>query len=109
MKWFLTIFVSLITLSGITQLASKEFAVIDSQVKEIPFSMPGELSKEITKNCTTDLEKTRAIFRWITENIAYRTRATTRKRKLKPGTYQEPPDSVELKPLDERVAEDVLV
>ena len=108
MKWFLSIgFWGLFQWAN-AQTVNTNFAVIDRQVRDIPFAMPAELSEQITANCTTDLEKTRAIFRWITDNIAYRTRPTTRRRKLNPGVYREPPDSVELKPLDERVAEDVL-
>lgn len=82
--------------------------MIDQQVKFVPVSAPAILARQLTLYCTTDMEKTRAIFKWITENIDYRTRPNTKKKKLNPGVYQEPPDSVELKPLDERVAETVL-
>lgn len=65
-----------------------------------------ELSIRLTHNSKTDLERVSAIFRWITDNIAYNERA------LHPSPwnypYTEPEDSGSLKNIDERVAEEVL-
>ena len=49
-----------------------EFDSIDNYVKTIKYK--GDLLKlvsDLTKNTKTDLEKSRAIYFWITENIAY--------------------------------------
>lgn len=106
MKSIAIILSCFIGLPGFCQ--NSDFVAIDNYARSVALSAPAKLSHELTYNLKTDLEKTRAIFRWITDNIDYRTQPTNRKRKLNRGTYQEPPDSVELKPLDERVAETVL-
>jgi hypothetical protein len=62
-------------------------------------------------SCTTDLQKVKSIFYWITDNIAYRTRPVVRARKKhKPVTQviELIDDTAALKPLDERVAVTVL-
>ncbi|MBK6936056.1 MAG: hypothetical protein IPH18_03610 [Chitinophagaceae bacterium] len=78
---------------------------------------PAELSKKLVANCKTDKEKVRVLFRWVTDNISYRTRhkkpagnSTLRSSKpvldeIKPADIN---DIAPLKPLNERVAEDVL-
>jgi transglutaminase/protease-like cytokinesis protein 3 len=51
------------------------FSKIDSYAKSIKgINDIGKLSKKLTAPFKTDLEKTRSIFRWITENIAYDTK-----------------------------------
>jgi hypothetical protein len=69
-------------------------------------SLPKELSIRLTHNSKTDLERVTAIFRWITDNIAYNERALH----SAPWNYlyTEPEDSGSLKNLDQRVAEEVL-
>ncbi len=72
---------------------------------------PAALSRELTASHHTDLQKVEAIFRWITDNIAYRTSTPMqRQRKSKMITPDLPAeaDSGELKPLTERMAEKVL-
>src|SRR6185369_15894085 len=57
----------------------------------------------------TDLEKVRAIFRWITGHIDYNTTVLAKTRKASFVDYEEPDDtSTVLKPLTERVAQIVL-
>src|SRR5690349_18138346 len=66
---------------------------------------PKLLAKSLTANLQTDRQKVEAIFRWIADNIEYR---------VKPGYYYRRPTRYEedtatiLKPLNERVAEQVL-
>jgi len=66
---------------------------------------PKALSEYITRNLQTDQKKVHAIFRWVADNIEY---------KLKPAFYyrnayaDEDLDTGILKPLNERVAEQVL-
>lgn len=73
---------------------------------------PAELAQELTLNCTTDLEKVKAIFYWITSNIDYRTKAPVFARNRRRATTlvieDDNNDTAALKPLDERVAEKVL-
>ncbi|WP_276503460.1 transglutaminase domain-containing protein [Terrimonas pollutisoli] len=73
---------------------------------------PEGLAQELTLNCTTDLEKVKAIFYWITANIDYRTRPSVpsrfRRRTAIPVIEDDGNDTAALKPLDERVAENVL-
>lgn len=66
------------------------------------------LSGQLTEKCTTDLQKVTAIFRWVTDNISYNLRAINRGGDAS-VFYEEPDDtSTVLKPLTERVAENVL-
>ena len=78
---------------------------------------PAELSKRLVEKCKTEKEKVTVLFRWVADNISYRTRS-----KSKPffsGKHLDKPVSKEtdisilndnkpLKPLNERVAENVL-
>ncbi len=48
---------------------------------------PQELAKQLTASYNTELEKTSAIFRWITENISYRPRFRPGKRDVKLKRY----------------------
>lgn len=64
------------------------------------------LSESLVKNSRSEKEKVTAIFRWITENIAYTT--FTKQQKKNKYYVAEPDDDGPLKPLNERVAEMVL-
>ena len=108
MKWQFVIWFILSGLPVFSQKNKADFSEIDRSVKLIEVSAPPVLAQQLTVGCSTDLQKVRAIFRWIADNIAYRTsETTTRKRKSK-FNYEEPDDTTDLKPLDERVAETVL-
>lgn len=66
-----------------------------------------ELAISLTKNKETELAKVSSIFYWITQNIEYRLRSFASRANAR--KYVEPPDDTfALKPLDERVAENVL-
>jgi len=91
-----------------SQKNTSDFSEIDRHVQVVESAAPFFLAQQLTATCSTDLHKVRAIFRWITDNIAYRTRETTiNKRKYK-ANLEEVDDTADLKPLDERVAENVL-
>ena len=108
MKWQLIIWLITSGLPVFSQKNKTDFSEIDRSVKIIEVAAPAVLARQLTVNYSTDLQKVRAIFRWIADNIAYRTRETTiRKRKSK-FNDEEPDDTTDLKPLDERVAETVL-
>ena len=50
---------------------AQPYASIDDRVKKIQADAADSLAKKLTSVYKNDKEKTRAIFRWITENIAY--------------------------------------
>jgi transglutaminase/protease-like cytokinesis protein 3 len=108
MKWLLVIFV-LASLPVFSQKNKTDFSEIDRRVQSVDAATPFLLAQQLTAECSTDLQKTRAIFRWITDNIAYRTKETvSRKRKSRITEDEETDDTTLLKPLDERVAETVM-
>ena len=53
------------------QLQNTAFASIDKRVKTISALSPDTLAYKLTRPYKTETEKVRALFRWITENIAY--------------------------------------
>ena len=81
-----------------------DFFQVDQYALSVETGPAEELALKLTADCKTDLEKTRAIFRWITENISYRTPG----KRVRNPVIAEKEDTGALKPLDERVAETVL-
>lgn len=76
---------------------------------------PRALAAELTAHCKTDREKVKAIFHWITDNISYKLAPRFRSPIIGQSTRRytseeagEQPDTSALKPLNERVACDVL-
>jgi hypothetical protein len=107
-KIILTIFL-FFPLCFFAQQKQNNFYSIDSKVESIPFGKADELAKQLAALGKTDLEKVRAIFRWITEHIDYNVRRFDRKRTSADLFYEEPDDSAAALPsLDERVATKVL-
>jgi len=51
------------------------FYLIDKRVTTIPVAAPDVLARQLISPYKQDIEKVRSIFRWITENIAYDTKA----------------------------------
>ncbi|HYM94111.1 MAG TPA: transglutaminase domain-containing protein [Chitinophagaceae bacterium] len=89
-----------------------DFSSIDDKVQFIESSQPKILSQLLTAPYKTNLEKTRSIFRWITEHISYRVRGYESRKAALSARYvvsdDDGDDSSDLKPLDERVADIVL-
>jgi Transglutaminase-like superfamily len=85
-----------------------DYTKIDQRAKSVKTTQPYLLAKQLTENHSTDEEKIRSIFRWITENIAYRTQQPRSRRKGQSVETDELDDTAALKPLDERVAENVI-
>jgi Transglutaminase-like superfamily len=54
------------------------FSEIDDRVKSIDPLPPAELAYALTKDYSTDREKLRSIFSWITDHIAYRVKNNNR-------------------------------
>ena len=110
MKFLYTLLICSLSLSSFAQSFSANFYNIDSRVSTIPVNRPDSLSRQLTAPYNTDVEKVRAIFRWITENIAYNVRPARNaaKRLASNRLLDDPNDTGALKPLSERVAIDVL-
>ena len=107
MKWLSVIYV-LASLPVFSQMNKTDFSEIDRRVQFVDAAAPFLLAQQLTADCTTDLQKVRAIFRWITDNIAYRTKEPVSRKRKSRFTEEETDDTTLLKPLDERVAEIVL-
>jgi hypothetical protein len=78
---------------------------------------PATLSKRLTANCLSDKEKVSVLFRWVADSISYRIRGAKVRtssvsiKKEKSNTVVKLSDSINkspIKPLNERVSEDVL-
>jgi hypothetical protein len=62
--------------------AQTDFSKVDEQARKIPFPEKqnvARLASDLTAGLTTEKEKARAIFVWITENISYDIKAATDK------------------------------
>jgi transglutaminase/protease-like cytokinesis protein 3 len=104
MKQWLTIFFGAITLNTFSQKTAVDFPTID--VQSIKTASPAELTKQLVAFCNTDLEKVRAIFKWVADNIDYKTKQPINRKAI--PIINEADDNLPLKSLDERVAEMVL-
>lgn len=106
MKWLPVIVLMAFSLPGFSQ---EQASFKKERNRKIDRSTsPAELAAELTGSLTTEEQKVKAIFYWITDNIAYRTRPTIARRKKDIPAIDEINDTAVLKPLDERVAETVL-
>ena len=108
MKYLATIICSLLIVTAFSQKQRIDFNEIDHRVQAIRSSSPALLSRELTSAYSTDLEKVRAIFRWITDNIEYRIKQPPVRKKNPEAVLVSTDDTASLKSLDERVAELVL-
>ena len=104
---FTFIFLLIIKLS-FSQKQSLNFSYIDRKVQSVEVCSPDSLAKKLTASYTTDIEKLRSIFRWITENIAYRTPNNVGKRKTKLYHVVEETEDTSSESLNERIALEVL-
>jgi len=92
-----------------SQVGQTNFYAIDNKVESIPVAKADTLAKQLVSLGKTDVEKVRAIFRWITEHIDYNVMPFGRSKKIPLQFYKEPEDSsLALPPLNERVATKVL-
>lgn len=92
----------------VAQAQNADFAAIDWRVQSVKASMPDTLSLHLTAPYTTELEKVRAIYSWICQNIAYNVNIY-RPLSQRPRFVPEPIDTTsEWKAADEMVARKVL-
>jgi hypothetical protein len=110
MKGLFFIFFLLLGCSSFSQKKGVNFSYIDRKVQSIYSLFPDSLSYQLTSGYNTDLEKLRSIFRWITDNIAYKTRSYSfyKKSRQRIETKELEDSAYESKPLNERIAIDVL-
>jgi transglutaminase/protease-like cytokinesis protein 3 len=109
MKLLATIFLVFVFNLSFVQGQKVDFSSIDYRVQFIDATNPDSLAQKLVAPYTDDLQKVRAIFRWITENISYQT--IGRYKRVLPTWYIQneiEEDNSMLKPLDKRVAENVL-
>jgi hypothetical protein len=111
MKLWLTITMLLLTGIVHSQGQMPGFATIDrGDISTDNITDPGTLSSLLTSPCTTEKEKIRSIFLWITENISYYRGASSRSSKGKRPVIENDwlPDTGALQSLTERIAIKVL-
>jgi hypothetical protein len=85
------------------------FSRIDWVVQTVDATTPEALAQQLTAPYTTDLEKVRSVFRWITEHIAYASRPRSSVHKSALRYKHVPMDTLlALKSVDEIVAYTVL-
>ncbi|HET9431499.1 MAG TPA: transglutaminase domain-containing protein, partial [Chitinophagaceae bacterium] len=108
MKRYLTICLLLLNLRVVGQEESKPGLSHSSQTGI--YESPAQLSSQIIKGKTTDIEKVTAIFHWIAVNISYyRPYVNQGRRKKNPVNPQDDPsDNSSLPSLTERIASKVI-
>jgi len=111
MKICLTILATLFSLMVFPQRKNHDFTGIDQKVKFIRITETDSLAKQLAALGKTDIEKVRAIFRWITEHIDYNMKVFNRNKNAVTNgfIFEDTVDSAAPLPsLNERVAEKVL-
>ena len=109
MKGIISIFFLLLAKCSFSQKHSLNFSYIDRKVQSVEFCAPDSLAKKLTASYTTDVEKLRSIFRWITDHIAYRTRPAIVSRRAGKYAVDALEDSLDYsRSLNERIALEVL-
>ena len=106
MKSLFTFFFLLIIKQSFSQEQTFNFSYIDRKVQRVKVSSPDSLAQELTSSYSTDVEKLRSIFRWITENIAYRTKNVVSSRRGMKYMIEE--EDTLSESLNERIAVEVL-
>ena len=92
-----------------TQTKAVNFSAIDWRVENIESTSPDTLAYMLTAPYSTELEKVRSVFRWITEHIEYNTLRFQPYNVYHDDGIESEEDSLPgLRPLDERVSRIVL-
>lgn len=106
MKCFFRLLLALLPVTCLGQYSSYNFSA-DARNVEHDLT-PDSLSKMLTSGYTNDRDKVASIFRWITENITYNVRPYYNATHFSNKHLYDDDDTGALKPLNERVAIDVL-
>ena len=94
-------------LLSLPAFSREETGKIYSDKKPSKQISPQELATQLTASYHTDIEKVQSIFSWITDNISYNVRPSIHSN-IPVIMYDDANDTGALKPLNERVAEQVL-
>ncbi len=109
MKLLICCCLILFSSSCFSQTSKKNFSAIDWRAEDINSNSPDTLAQLLTASYTTQLDKVRSIFIWITEHIEYNTLRFQPYIKYHDDGIESEEDSLPgLRPLDERVARIVL-
>ena len=93
----------------LAQKGSASFPVIDWTVRSVEAPTVDSLARKLTAPYQTELQKTRAIFSWVAQHIAYNTGIYNSGRGYRPVKYVvDPYDTVSSKSAVEQTAEKVL-
>ena len=106
MKSLFTFFFLLAIKLSFSQGQTLNFSYVDRKVQKVEVNSPDSLAQKLTSSYATDLEKLRSIFRWITENISYRTKNLVSSRRGMKYMIEE--EDTLSQSLNERIAVDVL-
>ena len=94
-QWVLILFFLLLVKPAVAQKRPASFGNIDWRVRNIEANSVDSLAYRLTSVYNTDLEKARAIFSWIAQNISYNTNILSSSRRYHPIKFPaDPPDSV---------------
>jgi hypothetical protein len=105
----LTIFLLFVTSASFAQRGSASFYSIDWKVRNIEAPTVDSLAKKLSAPYPTELEKTRAIFSWIAQHIAYNTGIYNMGKGYRQVKYvSDPADTISAKSATEQTAERVL-
>lgn len=109
MKMLVSILLIFFTNLSFAQRQHADFSAIDNRVLSMDASTPDSLALKLVASYSTDLEKVRAIFRWITDNISYKTYPRFKRVAPVISSFDDMKDDTgALKSLELRVAENVL-
>jgi len=106
MKLWLIFFSLFFTFQSFSQARRTNFFEIDRRAMTIDADEPAILANKLTSSYTSELQKVRSIFSWITSHITYNVSRNPGGRRIQ--TIIEDDDTGALKPLNERVAITVL-
>ena len=111
MKLLINIVLIFVANLSMAQVHSAGFVNNSTRVRPSDVLTPDSLAHSLTATCTTELQKVKAIFRWITDNIEYSMPNPYGSPRFanKTALEDDPDDTGKvLKPLNERVAIGVL-
>ncbi len=111
MKLLISILLIFVASLSMGQVQTVSFTGNSAKAQPAAIVTPDSLARKLTASCTTEHQKVKAIFSWITDNIEYSLRApyTSPRFATKLAIEDEADDTSKvLKPLNERVAINVL-
>ena len=108
MKWWVGVILVFCSSVLQAQKPAANFNSIDWQVQEVRAASPDSLAWKLTAAYTTELEKVRAIYSWICQNVRYNVEIYWPLSMRRPFKAEPIDTTSEWKPADEMVAQKVL-